>query len=201
VEVNDEMTEFDDIFKDLWDDDFLREFMTRQRKMQKGFMEQIKRLQEAAKSGKLQGRTEVTPIEKPGVKGYIFHGIFGTPGAFEGEEGVPELDSETKKNEQSFAIPETGKEELREPVVERFTAANEFVAVVELPGVEEQDITVVPRETSIKVEAFNFKTVEVDLPPNADITKMTKTLKNGVLEVRVPLTPPRVEDDVKFGVA
>jgi len=195
------MPEFDDIFKDLWDDDFFKEFMGRRRRMERSFMERIKKLQEAVKSGKLQGRTEVTPIEKPGVKGYIFHGIFGTPDAFEGEHDTPEFGSEAQKNEESFMLPETGKEDLREPAVETFRSGDEFTAIVELPGVDEHDIKVLPGTGSIQVDALNFKAIEIDLPSNADTSKMTKTLKNGILEIKVPLSSAKVEDDsVKFGV-
>jgi len=195
------MPEFDDMFKDIWDDDFFKEFMGQQRRMERSLMERIRKLQEAVKSGKLQGRTEVTPVEKPGVKGYIFHGVFGTPGALEGEEETPELGNEGKENKEGFRLPETGKEDLREPAVETFRSGDEFTAIVELPGVEEQDIKVVPGSGSIQVDALNFKAIEIDVPSNADTSKMTKTLKNGILEIKVPLTSGKVEDDsVKFGV-
>nr|MDO8133305.1 Hsp20/alpha crystallin family protein [Candidatus Njordarchaeum guaymaensis] len=195
------MPEFDDMFKDLWDDDFFKEFIGNRRRMERSFMERIKKLQEAVKSGKLQGRTEVTPIEKPGVKGYIFHGIFGTPDALEGEDEGPEFGSEEQKNKETFKLPETGKEDLREPVVETFTSGDEFTAIVELPGIDEHDIKVLPGNGSIQVDPLNFKTIEIDLPSNADTSKMTKTLKNGILEIKVPISTARVEDDsVKFGV-
>jgi len=195
------MPEFDDVFKDLWDDDFFKEFMGHRHRMERSFMERIKKLQEAVKSGKLQGRTEVTPIEKPGVKGYLFHGVFGTPDAFEGEDEIPMFGSEEQKNKENFPLPETGKGDLREPVVETFRNGDEFTAIVELPGVEDHDIKVLPGNGSIQVDALNFKAIEIDLPSNADASKMTKTLKNGILEIKVPLSGAKVEDDsVKFGV-
>nr|MDO8100146.1 Hsp20/alpha crystallin family protein [Candidatus Njordarchaeota archaeon] len=194
------MIEFDDIFKDPWDDGFFKEFIRQRRRMEHSFMERMKKLQEAVKSGKLQGKTELTPIEKPGVKGFIFHGVFGTPGALEGGERL-EVGSEADGNKERLTLPETGKEELREPVVETFTDGGEFTAIVELPGVEEQDIKVVPRNGSIQIDALNFKAIEIDVPSYADINKMTKTLRNGILEIKVPNASAKVQDDsVKFGV-
>jgi HSP20 family molecular chaperone IbpA len=195
------MPESDDIFKDLWNDEFFKELMGQGRRMEHSFMEHIERLQEAIKSGKLRGRTKVVPIERPGVKGYIFHGVFGTPDTLEGENETPELDSEGNKNKEDFTLPETVKQDLRQPVVETFTNGDEFVAVVELPGVEEHELKVVTRNGSIQVGALNFSDVEIDVPSNADTDKKTQTLKNGVLEIRISLTSEKAGDmDPKFGV-
>lgn len=195
------MPEFDDIFKDLWNDEFFRELLGQRRKMERSFVEQFKSLQEAIKSGRIRGRTRMIPIEKPGVKGYIFHGVFGTPDTLEAEDGTPELNIDGKESQGDFTIPETVKDELREPVVETLTKGDEFVVVVELPGVEEHEVKVVPRNGSIEVHAPNFKDVEIDLPSNADTDKKTQTLKNGVLEIRIPQPIKKAEDlDPKFGV-
>ena len=189
--------DFDDIFGD---EDFTK-FFGHQNNLERTFREYVRSMIESLKKGQLQGKSELTPIEKPGIRGYIFHGVFGTPGAFE-EEGTPELGSETRKNEGNLAFPETDKGEPREPVVEISTTANEFIAVVEMPGVEEQDIRVLPGDGLIDVNAMNFKAIEIDLPANADNSKMSKTFKNGILEIKVPLSRAKLEDSsVKFGVA
>jgi HSP20 family molecular chaperone IbpA len=203
--VNNEMTDsgdFDDIFGGSWgDDDFTRHFGN-QRNLERAFRDYVKNLIESLKRGQLQGKSELIPIKKPGINGFIFHGVFGTPRALSGEEGVPELGSETRKNEEEFELPETEKGQLREPVVERFTNENEFIALVELPGVDEQDIKVIPREGLIEVDALDFKTIEIDLPADADKSRMKSTLRNGILEIRVPLADAKVDDeDIKFRVA
>lgn len=200
-EVQDGMTEFDDMFRDIFNDESFNQFIEEQRKMQRKFMEQIKKLQETIRSGKLEGKTELIPLDKPGVKGFIFRGIFGTPGLLEEENRKPQLGQKKTEREEDLTIPEIDKEQLREPFVDTFTDKNEFVALVELPGVEEQDIKFETGDDWIQIGAINFQTTRVGVPPNADIARLRKTYKNGVLEIRMPFRTDRADnEEAKFGM-
>jgi HSP20 family molecular chaperone IbpA len=195
-----ESEDFDDIFDEMWRGDFVKKFFHEQGRLHRRFMEQIKQLQEDIKSGKLKGKTEFKPIEKPGVKGFIFRGTFGTPEITE-QERIPVTDDEGIENKESFALPEADEVEEREPIVETLTDGNDFVALVELPGVDEQDIKMESGDTWVRVGAINFKTTTINVPSNADTAKVSKKYKNGVLEIRIPLGINTNEDkDVKFGV-
>jgi HSP20 family protein len=199
------MTEPDDLDDNSGDTpapDSFKVFFEGQKNMERKLREYIKNLIESLKKGELQGRSEIVPIERQGVTGFIFRGVFGTPEALEGEGKVPEIADEKTERSERFSVPETRKEELREPVIEKFENGNEFVLVVELPGVEERDMKVEVADSSITVEALNFKTIIVDLPANSNTSKMTKSYKNGVLELKVPITQELGrDDDVKIGVA
>jgi HSP20 family molecular chaperone IbpA len=203
LEVNNEMPEsedFDDMFDELWRGDFIKKFFHEQGRLHRQFMEQIKQMQEDIISGKLKGKTEFKPIEKPGVKGFIFRGIFGTPEITE-QERIPETTEDGIENKESFALPETKDVEEREPIVETLTDGSDFVALVELPGIDEQDIKMETGDTWVRIQALNFKMTTINIPSNADISKVSKKYRNGVLEIRIPLGISLVEDrDVKFGI-
>lgn len=192
--------DFDDMFDELWRGDFIKKFFHEQGRLHRRFMEHIKQLQDDIKSGKLKGKIEFKPIEKPGVKGFIFRGTFGTPEITE-QERIPATDYEGIENKESFALPGADEVEEREPIVETLTDENDFVALVELPGVDEHDIKMETGDTWVSVGAINFKTTTINVPPNADTARVSKKYKNGVLEIRIPLGISTNEyKDVKFGV-
>ncbi len=192
--------DFDDMFDELWRGDFIKKFFHEQGRLHRRFMEHIKQLQDDIKSGKLKGKIEFKPIEKPGVKGFIFRGTFGTPEITE-QERIPATDYEGIENKESFALPGADEVEEREPIVETLTDENDFVALVELPGVDEHDIKMETGDTWVSVGAINFKTTTINVPPNADTARVSKKYKNGVLEIRIPLGISTNEyKGVKFGV-
>jgi HSP20 family molecular chaperone IbpA len=195
-----ESEDFDDMSDEMWRSDFIKKFFHEQGRLHRRFIEQIKQLQEDIKSGKLKGKTEFKPIEKPGVKGFIFRGTFGTPEITE-QGKIPAREDDGIESKESFALPEADEVEEREPIVETLTDGNDFVALVELPGVDEQDIKMDSGDTWVRVGAINFKTTTINVPSIADTAKASKKYKNGVLEIRIPLGINTNEDkDVKFGV-
>jgi HSP20 family molecular chaperone IbpA len=202
-EVNYEMPVsgyFDDEFDDLWNEGFFKKFFNEQRRVHRELLQQIKRLQGAVKSGKLKGKTEFSPIEKPGVRGFVFRGTFGTPETSE-EEGLPGTTDESIENKESFVLPEDPDADEREPVVETFLDGKDFVALVELPGAEDQEIRIETGDTWVRVGAINFKTTEINVPSNADKSKIVKKYRNGVLEIRMPLIDNiRDREDVKYRI-
>jgi HSP20 family molecular chaperone IbpA len=192
--------DLDDIFGDLGNKDSIKKFMNEQRRVHRELLRQIKQLQDAVKNGKLNGKTEFRPFNKPGVSGFIFHGTFGTPEMSE-ENRLSESTEEAIENKGSFVLPRVTEAESRKPAVETFTDGNDFVAVVELPGVDEQEIRIETGATWVKVEALNFETTTIKVPSNADTSKISQKCRNGVLEIRMPLGISIKEDkDIKFRV-
>jgi HSP20 family molecular chaperone IbpA len=192
--------DFDNGFGDVWNEDFVKKFINEQRRVHRELLRQIKRLKDAVKNGKLNGRTEFRPFKKPGVSGFIFRGTFGTPEMSE-ENRLSESTEEAIENRGSFVLPGVTQAESRKPAVETFTDGNDFVAVVELPGVDEQEIRIETGATWVKVEALNFETTTIKVPSNADTSKISEKYRNGVLEIRMPLGISTKEDkDIKFRV-
>lgn len=189
IEVNHEMPKsegFDDIFGDQGDKDLVKWFISEQRRVHRELMQQIKRLQDAVKNGKLNGKTEFRPFKKPGLSGFIFRGTYETPEMTE-ENKLSESTEDGIENKGSFALPEAPEADDRRPIAETFTEGNDFVAVVELPGVDESEIRIETGDTWLRVGAINFKTTTINVPSNVDSSKIHKKYKNGILEIRMPL--------------
>jgi HSP20 family molecular chaperone IbpA len=194
--------DFDDMFGDIWGDEEFVHIIADQRNMERTFREFVKNLIKSLKKAKLQGRSEFIPIERPGMRGFIFRQEFGTPEISQEEKKGSAIVGETSKVKQGFTLPDSTTEAKRKPILETLIDGDEFVALVELPGTAEHDITLKIEENLIEVSALNFKTAQIRVPLNADTSKTTKTYKNGVLEIRVPLSSQTKRDEgVRFGVA
>ena len=151
------MTYFDNAFRDI---DALY------RKLAERMFRQMEEIDEAVRSGRLQGEWDVRPIEKPGVRGYVAHGRF--------QLGEP------------LRFPKHALDETREPLTDTFEDKEHVKLYVELPGVEKDDIQLNITDTQAEIKAKNFcKTI--DLPTkNIEFDKATANYKNGVLEVIIP---------------
>lgn len=77
--------------------------------------------------------------------------------------------------------------EVREPLVDVFDEKKEFVVVAELPGVNEEEITIDVRDDILALETTGERKYEKEilLPETVDRKKMTRTFKNGILELRM----------------
>jgi HSP20 family protein len=163
--------------EDLFDD--VDKFYQRLTKKMFGEMKDI---EDAIRSGKLEGEWDIKPIEEPNVKGYIARGRFEF-----GDE----------KPLKTLTLPKQISEEQREPLTDIFQGNDSVKLYVELPGVEKTDIklNVTPRHAEIKAKNFS-KTVDL---PNLDleVNKATANYKNGVLEVTIPRTEKIVDKDHK----
>jgi HSP20 family molecular chaperone IbpA len=177
---------FDDEFDDVGNEESVKRFITEQRRIQRELSQQIKRLQESVNSGKLKGKTEFKPFNEPGISGFIFRGTFEAPEIGD-ENSLPESNEKEIEDRNNFVLPETSETPYQEPVIESFLDGNEFVALVELPGVDESEIKIETGDTWVKVRATGYRTTTIDTPSNAELRKLDKKYKNGVLEIRIPV--------------
>ena len=155
-----------DDFQDIFDDvDKMYQRFTK--KMFKDFED----IEEAIKSGKLEGDWDIKPIEEPGVRGYVAKGRF--------EFG-------NKAGSKPLALPKEITHEAREPLADVFEDKDSVKLYVELPGVEKDDIQLHVSEDKAEIKAKNFHKT-LDLPASdLDLDKAVTNYKNGVLEVTVP---------------
>jgi HSP20 family protein len=155
-----------DDFKDIFED--MDEFY--QRLTKKAF-KNMKDIEEAIRSGKLEGEWDIKPIEKPGMKGYIARGRF---------------ESRDKTEPKTLKLPEKIEDEIREPLTDLFQDNDNVKLYVELPGVEKTDIQLNITQEHVEIKAKNFQKT-IDLPTrDLEADKAKTNYKNGVLEVIIP---------------
>ena len=88
-----------------------------------------------------------------------------------------------------FARPRLNVKEEREPLVDVISVNGEIKVIVELPGVEKEDIKLHGTEDTLTIsvetpERKYFK--EMEMPAKIEPKKAKTAYKNGVLEVTVP---------------
>jgi HSP20 family protein len=104
-----------------------------------------------------------------------------------GPDGKPEIQEFGNLKKGQKGLPQVKEE--REPLVDIVDADGEIHVVVELPGVEKNDIKLHGTEKSLtisvdKPESKYFK--EVALPFKVKVKEANSSYKNGVLEVILP---------------
>ncbi len=95
----------------------------------------------------------------------------------------------SKPDAFGFTRPSLDVKEEREPLVDIINANGEIKIIVELPGVEKEDIKLSGTENklTISVEAPERKYFkEIEMPSKIEPKKAKTSYKNGVLEVTVP---------------
>jgi len=129
---------------------------------------------------KPQGEWRFERIDRPGVKGFIAKGFFSSPGILKRpEEILPPLRPEPKGP--------------REPLNDIHEEDERIRIYMELPGVEEDEIDLEVSKEALRLEAGDFKT-EIDLSSwILDIDGMSRSYRNGVLEVVIPRLSPKKE--------
>jgi len=165
--------DFEDIFQDA--ENFHRRLL-------KKMFREMDDIEEAIKSGKLEGEWDIKPIEEPGVRGYIAKGRFQLGG---------------KQAPKTLKLPKQNLEEVREPLTDVFQDKENVKLYVELPGVEKTDIQLNVTQGHAEIKAKNFyKTINL---PTSDVefAKATANYKNGVLEVIIPKTKKAATEEGK----
>lgn len=165
--------DFEDIFHDV--DDFYK-------KLTKKMFKDMENIEEALRSGKLEGEWDIKPIEEPGVKGYVARGRFQL-----GDKSTP----------KTLKLPEQIKDEVREPLTDVFQDKDNVKIYMELPGVEKDDIQFNVTDGHAEIKAKNFFKA-VDLPTkDVEIDKAVANYKNGVLEITIPKTKRSASEEQK----
>jgi HSP20 family protein len=167
--------DFEDIFDDV--DKFYQRFT-------KKMLKDMEAIDEALRSGKLEGEWDIKPIEEPGVKGFVARGRF-------------QFGKSQPQPLKALQLPKQIKDEVREPLTDVFEDKDNVKLFVELPGVEKDDIQLNITNGHVEIKAKNFyKTV--DLPTkDVESDKTTANYKNGVLEVTIPKTKKVTTEEPK----
>lgn len=162
------MSYFDEVFRDM--ERFQRRLIDEMHREMEG-------IEEAIRSGKLQGSWDIKPIERPGVKGYVAQGRFWS--------------------REPWTAPRQAVDEAREPLTDVFQDEEAVQICVELPGVDKDDVQLNVTEGRAEIKAKNFYKV-VDLPTrDVDFEKASANYKNGVLRVRIPKVERTTNDEKK----
>jgi len=165
--------DFQDIFDDV--DKIYQRFAKR-------MFKEMRDIEDAVRSGELEGEWDIKPIEEPGVKGYVARGRFQF-----GDKPMP----------KTLTLPRQIREETREPLTDVFQDGDNVKLYVELPGVEKSDIQLNITDGHAEVKAKNFHKT-IDLPTkDVEINKAKANYKNGVLEVTIPKTKRATTEESK----
>jgi HSP20 family protein len=171
--------DFEDIFHDV--DEFYK-------KLTKKMFREMEDIEEALRSGKLEGEWDIKPIEEPGVKGYVAQGRF--------ELG----DKRRKLAHKTLKLPERIQDEVREPLTDVFENHDNVKLYMELPGVERDDVQLNITDGRAEINAKNFFRT-IDLPTkDLEHDKAVAKYRNGVLEVTIPRTKKSAEEAQKHSI-
>jgi HSP20 family protein len=90
------------------------------------------------------------------------------------------------------AVQEPATAAAREPIVDVFEEASEIIVVAELPGVDESTIVLSIEQDALLVEtpAPHAYRKRIPLPQAVDAAGLSRSCRNGILEVRLPRTEP-----------
>ena len=110
----------------------------------------------------------------------------------DGKPKIREFGNVKPSNKQEafgFTKPSLDVKEEREPLVDIISVNGEIKVIVELPGVEKEDVKLQGTEDTLTIsvatsERRYFK--EIEMPAKIEPTKAKTSYKNGVLEVTVP---------------
>lgn len=107
-----------------------------------------------------------------------------------GPDGKPKVREFGNINTQRrLGKPQFDGKEKREPLADVIPRENEVGVIIELPGVEKEDIKLSGTEDKLTIsvdtpERKYFK--EVELPAKVETKKATSKYKNGVLDITIP---------------
>ena len=125
-------------------------------------------------------RGQLNPWQEPMIYGFSMRvGPDGKP-------HVEEFGNATK--------PMINKEALREPLTDVIEEADKVKVIVELPGVEKDEIKLNTSENTLEIDVdteHHRFSKEVNLPCNVDPDSANASYKNGVLEISLSRLKPK----------
>jgi len=84
---------------------------------------------------------------------------------------------------QNIRMPDIGAGPVREPIIDVLEAKDGITVIAELPGISEDDLSVVLSESVVEIRAGQFSK-KVSLPRSAKYI-LEKTYRNGILQIRL----------------
>jgi HSP20 family protein len=156
--------------------------------MRRRFEEQFRDIQTKAPK-ELVREYQTQEGDKVREIGPIVHGYSATIGP-DGKPTIREFGNviSSRSRERGFNANTTGPQITaeREPLVDIITSDKEVKVVVELPGVNKENININSYDNSVEISANTsdrkYRRV-VDLPPEATGETAKSTYKNGILEI------------------
>ena len=136
-------------------------------------------LKEAGGEVRKEGEIDLSHL-KEGMKG-VFG--FSIKTALGGKSVVEPFGNIRKTPEGTVVV-----EEQREPLTDVFDEKNEILIISEIPGVEEESISLALKGDILEISAVSRNRIyrkEVLLPVEADRENLSYSYKNGILEVRI----------------
>jgi HSP20 family protein len=147
----------------------------------------VTKLAELAEKGEELKKTGELDFSKLGG-GKGVKGVYGFSVKFGGQGGHGGLTVEPFGNIKQDSVGQTVVEEVHEPLVDVFEESDHVLVVVELPGVEEKNVTLELNGDILTIHGERGEKKyhkEVLLPCQGSANKMTRVLRNGILEVRL----------------
>jgi HSP20 family protein len=159
----------------------VREFEEMRREMERMFEETIQNVDRMPKN--LVREYETSEGSKVREIGPIVYGYSVTVGP----DGKPQVREFGNVRPPVAGARAPQLTDQREPLADIVTTDKEVKVVIEMPGVNKQDIKVSSYDSSAEVSttdtaAIKYHTV-IELPPEADIETAKSTYNNGILEI------------------
>jgi len=161
-------------------EEMLKEMETLRKIMEEEMLRDFDGLQKQFDDGNLEGKWNFEPIDEPGMKGFIARGFFSTPNT----PKIPTLPNMPKIQEPE--MPKLSDTDAREPLYDLSEGDDSVQLLMELPGVEREEVKMNPRGGDLEVSAKNFHAI-IKLPKGAIYSESVPTeLRNGILTVTIP---------------
>ena len=158
-------------------------------------------IDEATKNRDLRGKWEIKKIDRPGVKGYIIQGQFGSDQPLEPFEPFSPFEPLNPMRRRPmprrpFEVRESALKGTHEPLTDIFEKEKEIKIYIEVPGEEKDDIQLNVTAGKVEVKTKKFYKI-MDLPTdNIDMEKASSKYKNGVLEVTIPKNEKTIKNEI-----
>jgi len=154
-------------------EEIMREMEELRRRMMGDMFSDFEDLEKGLETGEIKGEWRIEPIDRPGMKGFIARGFFGTPEPLERpRELLPPLKPPMTDPREPFYDIDAGEDELQ--------------IYIELPGTEEKEIELKAEPGKLNLEAGKFRT-QIDVSTwILDTEKIGTEYRNGVLKVTIP---------------
>jgi len=193
------------LFKDFGLDEMFNDFEDISRSFTEDIEAEMSRIDEAIRSGELNGDWDFKKIDKPGVKGYVVYGRFASDRPFDPMNPLTPFEPvdpwKRPPMPSRLGISDEVAKDVREPVVDVFEDEKARRVYVELPGEEKSNIQLNITDGKIEVKAKNFyKMIKVPTT-DTEIEKASSKYKNGVLEITIPKkekTPEREKQRINI---
>jgi HSP20 family molecular chaperone IbpA len=134
-------------------------------------------LEKMKKEGMLNDNWDIQNIDKPGVKGFIMRGSFGTNNPFQNNTDQKKLNPFNYEN---------SREKSQEILYDLQESPDDIKIYVDLPGIKENDVELTYTIPQLEFKIENNQSA-IELPSlDLDLDDLKREYKNGVLTITIP---------------